>query len=304
MIAFTFDNTFEGLLCVVYDAYTRRIHPDALVGSDEIIPLTASVTHAVITNQAHYERVYRGLQKKLSPQACQRLQYAWLSEEPGADMALFRYIRKVFDARRPVENDLADPDIFAMEKLAKKVGREAQLLLGFVRFQKTADKRYAATISPRHNVLPLLLRHFAERFTEQVWLIYDIGRRYGVMHDAQGFHEVYIDKEKAAALSRNSGKLPLHELDPEEVFVQELWKTYFSTVAIQERQNPKLQARCMPRRFWKYLTEKQCCDDRQLRPESTDCRRHSGLRQQGRELYGLSLQNQTQVIDIFHKKTV
>ena len=304
MIAFTFDNTFEGLLCVVYDAYTRRIHPDVLVGADEIAPLTAEVTHEVITDLAHSERVYRGLQKKLSAQACRRLQYAWLSEEHEADMALFRYIRKVFDARRPVENDLADPDIFAVEKLAKKVVKEAQFLLGFVRFQKTADKRYAATISPRYNVLPLLLRHFALRFAQQVWLIYDIGRRYGVMHDAQGFHEAFIDKEKAAALSRNSGKLPLHELDSEEIFVQELWKTYFATVAIQERRNPKLQARCMPRRFWEYLTEKQSCYDRPLRADSADCRRPSGLRQQGGELYGISLQNSPQVIDIFQKKTV
>ena len=38
---------------------------------------------------------------------------------------------------------------------------------------------------------------------------------------------------------------------------QELWKEYFKVLAIKERINPKLHAQLLPRRFWKYLTEKQ-----------------------------------------------
>ncbi|MDR2407664.1 MAG: DUF4130 domain-containing protein, partial [Bacteroidales bacterium] len=37
---------------------------------------------------------------------------------------------------------------------------------------------------------------------------------------------------------------------------QELWKTFWRAVAIQERKNPKLQRQFMPKRYWKYLIEK------------------------------------------------
>lgn len=257
MIVFSYDNTFEGLLCAVYDAYTLRLFPGALADKGETSRLLASRSHAVLTERAHYERVERGLRKKLSPRAFRHLQYAWLSEEAGAGMALFTYIRKVFDHHRSVENDHADPDIFAVERLARKVGKEAQHLLGFVRFQKTADGKYAATISPKHNVLPLLLRHFASRFAEQTWLIYDMKREYGVLCDSREFREVFLGREQTLELLKNSGRLPASELDSEELLVQDMWKAYFSAVSIQERRNPRLQARCMPRRFWEYLTEKQ-----------------------------------------------
>ena len=257
MIAFTYDSTFEGLLCAVFDAYTQRIFPDALVGINEIPPLIASRVHAVSTEEAHFERVYQGLKKRLSPRGMQQLKYAWLSEEAGAGMAAFRYIRKVFDARAPVEGDLADPDIFAIIKLARKVAKDAHLLLGFVRFQKTADGKYAATISPKHNILPLLLRHFASRFAEQQWIIFDMGRQYGVMHDGLGFHDVYLDNGQIADLVKNIGRLPVGELAADELLVQDLWKTYFASVSIKERENPRQQRRCMPRRFWDFLTEKQ-----------------------------------------------
>lgn len=257
MIVFTYDKTFEGLLCAIFDAYTLRLFPDQLIESNEIAPMMATHIHTVAAERAHFERVYKGLEKKLSASGFRQLKYAWLSEESGHDTAIFKYIRKVFDTRRSIENALADQDVLLIDKLAKKVSREAHLLLGFVRFQKTAQGNYAATISPRHNVLPLLLRHFASRFAEQTWLIYDMGRRYGVMHDSDGFHDVQLDAKRAETLLRNKGRLPESELDSDELLVQELWKTYFNSVAIQERVNSRQQARCMPRRFWAYLTEKQ-----------------------------------------------
>lgn len=39
MIIYLFDNTFEGLLTSVFDAYSRRIFPDALLAEGEPLPL-------------------------------------------------------------------------------------------------------------------------------------------------------------------------------------------------------------------------------------------------------------------------
>jgi probable DNA metabolism protein len=39
--------------------------------------------------------------------------------------------------------------------------------------------------------------------------------------------------------------------------VQDLWKEYFKKIASPQRRNPALQARNMPKRYWKHLTEVQ-----------------------------------------------
>jgi probable DNA metabolism protein len=38
---------------------------------------------------------------------------------------------------------------------------------------------------------------------------------------------------------------------------QDIWRTYIKKIAITERKNLVVQRNFMPKRFWKYLTEKQ-----------------------------------------------
>lgn len=43
----------------------------------------------------------------------------------------------------------------------------------------------------------------------------------------------------------------------DERLFQRLWKGYFDAMTIRERINPRLQRQMMPKRFWRFLTEKQ-----------------------------------------------
>ena len=51
-------------------------------------------------------------------------------------------------------------------------------------------------------------------------------------------------------------KLDQQLMAEDEQLFQQLWRTYFKTIAIKERINPKLHRQNLPVRFWKYLTEK------------------------------------------------
>ena len=265
MKVFCYDKSFDGLLSAVFDAYVRREFPDLLLGKDAIPPLNASSFHHVATEAEKSARVFKGLIPKMTGDARRELFYAWLSEQEGADTLLFRYICRIFDcfrdrARRPggaVETDLSDDGVFAVHRLAKKVGCEKHQLLGFARFQKTRDNVYFAAISPRHNVLPLLLDHFADRFADQSWILFDLKREYGVLFSDGDFRQVHLETEQVRRLRQHGGKLDLEFLEAGEAMFQELWKSYFKVVAIDDRSNPKLQSRCMPRRYWTYMTEKQ-----------------------------------------------
>jgi probable DNA metabolism protein len=226
--------------------------PDALLDEGDTLPLTATDSHRVHADPGKAGRVFAGLKRKLPPEGLRDLLYVWLSEQPGNDWLLFRHMRKVFDSCRRVEKDFGDPDALAVSDLANKVGHEGHQLTGFVRFQKTVDAVYFAAIAPRYNVLPLLPGHFAGRLADQDWVIYDVGRHYGIAFDQGVFRNVGLDESRL-----RQGRLDPADLAENEPEFQELWKTYFASTAIKQRLNPRLQARCLPRRFWAYLTETQ-----------------------------------------------
>ena len=98
MTLFIFDNTFEGLLTSVFEAYSRRTFPDALLAEGEPLPLFCDEAFTVVSDEEKAGRVWRGLQKKLSASALSCLTQCWLAEEPETASLLFRYIRKAIDA--------------------------------------------------------------------------------------------------------------------------------------------------------------------------------------------------------------
>lgn len=254
---FFFDQSFEGLLSAVFDAYTGRRFPDALLGPGAPAPLLAGSVHHVITGPDKALRVFTGLRARISDEGLRELMRAWLAEDAAASLPIFRYLCRTFDARRSFEHDLADPDVFTVTRLARQVSRECHQLEGFVRFQERSDATLFACIRPRYNILPVLLPHFADRLGGERWMLYDVGRRFGALHDRGAFHDLFLDDDRAACLAINGGRLPEAGLSENEALCKELWLTYFNAAAVAERTNPRLQRRCMPSRFWPYLTEQQ-----------------------------------------------
>jgi probable DNA metabolism protein len=99
--------------------------------------------------------------------------------------------------------------------------------------------------------------HFEKRFADQKWIIYDTRRNYGFYYNLKGTTEVTFTESLADPVS---GKIDTSIMDKDEQLFQELWKGYFNSMCIKERLNPKLHRQLLPKRFWKYLTEKQTSD--------------------------------------------
>lgn len=253
MTVFRYDKSFEGLLTAVFDAYVRRQFPERLLAEDEPLPLFCDDPVVICTDSVKADRVWKGLQKKLSRTALSMLTVAWLSELPEIDRLLFRYIRKALDAPQSVELNFGDSDVLAVSKIGKKVGGECHRVIQFLRFQKAADGTFFAAVRPVYNVLPLALSHLTDRFADQRWLIYDVGRAYGYYYDLQEAVEVRFADQEAHLLS---GRLDEERMAADERLFQQLWKGYFQAIAIRERSNPRLHRQNMPARFWKYMPEK------------------------------------------------
>ena len=253
MTIFFYDKSLEGLLSAVFDAYKLKLFPDKLLEYEEIPPIFVDRTHTVVTEEPHSARVWKALEKKLSKTACHMITLTWLSEESGCDETLFRYICKAIDAPESIELNFGDDDVLRMQNLARKTLHEAQYIRQFLRFQKAADGIFFAAVSPLCNALPLTIDHFQDRFSDQKWIIYDIKRDYGFFYDLETVIEITLDQSDRFS----GGKLDRAIMAEDEKLFQDLWRGYYKALAIKERINPRLHRHNMPKRFWKYLTEKQ-----------------------------------------------
>jgi probable DNA metabolism protein len=253
MIIFHYDKTFEGLLTAVFDAYNRKNFPDKLLEEDELKPLFVDESYTVLTQTDKASRVWKALEKKLQRTTRNMITHVWLSELPASDELIFRYIRKTFDSKQSIELNFTDDDVLQMRNVAQKVDREKHRMIEYVRFQKAADDIFFAPVSPDHNCLPLILEHFKDRFSDQKWIIYDIKRNYGFYYDLKTVTEMTLDSTNLFP----EGKLDEELMAKDEKLFQELWKGYFKSMTIKERINLKLQRQHLPKRYWKYLTEKQ-----------------------------------------------
>jgi probable DNA metabolism protein len=67
---------------------------------------------------------------------------------------------------------------------------------------------------------------------------------------------VTFEDEAAVPFDLSSGKMDAAVLSDNDQLFQDLWRTYFKAICIRERMNPRKQLKDMPRRYWKYMTEK------------------------------------------------
>ncbi|WP_332456789.1 TIGR03915 family putative DNA repair protein [Petrimonas sp.] len=255
MIIFTYDKTFDGLLSCVFFAYEQKKFPDFILSESDQKPLFVDEQYRIITEKEKSLRVWKALEKKLSKIAQNMMLSVWLSELPETEMLLFRYIRKNIDYPEGVEMNFGDDDVLRIKEIAQKVAKEAEQLRQFVRFQETADGIYFAPVSPRYDVLSLIVSHFQSRYAGQPWIIYDTNRNTGLYYDTRSVVEVSFSQKDLSNL--RLGVLDEEKLSSDETFFQQMWKEYFKSTTIKERINLKLQRQHMPRRYWRYLTEMQ-----------------------------------------------
>ena len=262
MLVYTFDNTLDGLLTAVFDSFFLHQQPEFLLAEGEQLPLFADKPHVVVSDNEKAARVWKGLEKKLSVNGLKMITLSWLSEERALNQPLFNFICKVFrpqesQCQDSLENNASDPDVLAVRNTCRRVLHEQLRMKQFIRFQKAKDGTYLGVVSPDHNVLPLIIGHFEVRFGDQPWLIYDAHRHYGYYFTpGEGVIRITFENESAVPFDLTNGKLDAEVLSADDELFQQLWRTYFKAICIKERKNPKKQLSDMPRRYWKYMTEK------------------------------------------------
>jgi probable DNA metabolism protein len=243
-----YDGSFEGLLCCIFRIYEEKILVFKIVKEDEPLSDLFADVIDVITDEQRAQRVWAGIQRKSSQVSIERILLAYLSEIRGEEHTIVRYVQYLIDSKRNIEDNLSHPVVQRLQDVVKMVHRERHRMKAFVRFQLLSDGIYYSGIDPDFNVLPLIKDHFKHRYADQQWIIYDLRRNYGLYYNLKEVLEMQLEVPPRQQST--------NIFQEEEVLYQELWKKYFKHTNIVSRKNTQLHIRHVPKRYWKYLTEK------------------------------------------------
>ncbi|PQV47425.1 putative DNA metabolism protein [Jejuia pallidilutea] len=244
-----YDGSFNGFLTTVFEIYEKRIALPIIKKETDFQKDFFSETDTIISSSDKAKRVFKGIKKLLKTKGCNTIYYAFLSEIIGVENTLYNVIKYAFTTQQNIISDYSNVEVLALSKIARKVSREKHRMEAFVRFQETKDGIYFANIEPDFNVLPLINYHFTKRYADQKWIIYDLKRKYGLFYN--------LKKTEIITLNFNVTTKKKDWFTLNENEYKTLWKEYFESTNIEERINTKLHIQHVPKRYWKYLSEKQ-----------------------------------------------
>lgn len=242
---YTYDGTLAGLLTLYARLLAERAEVERIsaVVADQQNLFSAEIS--IATDLAAAELFWQRLTQRLSSGSLKLVRRCLLADHPQQELLLYCYLALEAEQGRRIDALLAHPQVAPVWKLAQQVAREAHRYLGFVRFQQVQGGLYYAAIRPDHRILLLIGAHFAERFSDQQWLIHDQRHGEGILYEAE--------KKEWLLLPMELHQQP--EATPQEAQFQQLWRCYFSTLAIPERTNLRLQQGKVPLKTRSCLTE-------------------------------------------------
>ncbi|MGI9527399.1 MAG: TIGR03915 family putative DNA repair protein [Weeksellaceae bacterium] len=251
-----YDGTFEGFLSAVFDAYDLKLKEVQIKKEQDDLPDLFAQKIYVATVEEKSERVKKKLVDLLGNNGFKNLWKVTLSELPTVEEVLWGVIQYAIKQNKNVLNDYGHLHVIQLNDILKKLSRERHRMTAFIRFQQAADGIYYATIEPDFDVLPLISNHFRNRYADQKWLIYDMRRNYAIYYDLNTVTPLEIQGMLRNDKAKNLPATLIIDWDETEKEFQKLWQNYFKSTNIKSRKNTKLHLQHVPKRYWKYLTEK------------------------------------------------
>lgn len=248
-LGYIYDGSFEGLLTSIYEVYYRKENPDFILSSKSynrkndgtFFPML-EVPLRIITSKEKFEKVYNGIINKISPDSMETIYHAYLSEIENFEIMILNYIRfgfkTGFDTNKHIHQDIVNN----MIKAEGRVLYETHRILGFLRFEAINGFLYSS-YEPDYNITSLITPHFVERLPMENFIIHDIKREIASVYNKSIWYITHLDKDEIKKIVHGKS------------IYQDLWKEYFISATIAERENLKHQKRQMPKRYWKHLPE-------------------------------------------------
>ncbi len=245
MKIYLYDDTFEGLLTSIYDAfYSNGSPPTSIYGKSQTnTPLLLGNIVEISTDINKFKKVKNAIITKINFLSLKKIYFAFLSNYEDKGIIIFNYLKIAFKLGPDVHDFLNVDVIRLVDTITKKVLNECHRFEGFIRFNQIEEKLLYSSIEPDNDILELIGDHFKNRFPREYFIIHDISRQKALIYNTNFYEIIDMDMETYEKLKFHTDEYT------------DLWKTYFKATTIEERKNLKLQCRMMPRRYWKHILE-------------------------------------------------
>mgnify|MGYP000479718896 FL=1 len=200
--------------------------------------------------------VIRMIQKNLGADVYEKISYALLSADRRKAEMVFRAMleaKKLSRKDRLMEH-LGNEAVRAVFGMYRQVANEAHHYKGFVRFRELKNKTLFAKIEPKHAVLPCIAEHFADRFPQENWVIYDKTHEVFLIHE-KGKRYYFLQQYMCMKGDSGSAQNIAGVFSEEEMDYEALWKEFVRSISVAERENRALQNQNLPLRFRTNLVE-------------------------------------------------
>ncbi len=170
--------------------------------------------------------------------------YVYLSTEENKELILYYFYLNYCKYQEKVLMHRNLKCVNRVLKISHYVSQENHKYKGFLRFKELEHSILYAEIEPVNNIIDLLSMHFLQRLKNEFWIIKDVHR---------GILSIY-DKKNYYLLKETEFFISLQESKKNQEF-ENLWKTFYKTIGIQERKNERCRMNFMPKKYWKYMLE-------------------------------------------------
>lgn len=257
MVIFLCEDSVDGIFSGVYDAWASRLgHGNvALRVWGELNYELFAQYQEVPCDGEKAAKVARSIRKKMGQDAYETIYQAALSADPGRADCIYRVVVRGMstgvsshEARNVIWN-LQDPNVCRAFELSRQTGREAGRYIEFVRFRELANGVLFSEIQAENQVLPLVGDHFADRFPNEDFMIYDNGHNDCLIHGKNRPWFILRDTSPDQAARE--------DVSEKEREMQQLWRGFCRSISIESRENRRLQQQFWPLKFRRWMTEGQ-----------------------------------------------
>lgn len=238
---YLYDGTFEGLMTCIYYHYKK----EKAAGIYIFTNYQQSVVQTYCTVETDVTKakiVIDAINKLVSNEAYIYVYYCYLSNASCKENIILDFLVFAFNYGKNTMNFYTHEKVLPINEIYKKVAKEEHRMLGILRFSDIGGILYAK-YSPDNDLSVLLADHFADRYKNEKFIIFDEKRKKAVVY-ANNKWEI-----------KENINIEEFEISENEKNVQSLWKQYFTDLAIEERKNINLQFQFVPARYRKNMAE-------------------------------------------------
>lgn len=249
MYYYTCEPNLEAMLTCIYEAWSsKKGHRNIQLLTEPIAQITLFDDYIhVDADPEKADKVIHSIRKKLSPHFYRELVYLSMAYEEDALDTMYRCMILGFAYGPSVLNQVQYKDIMRYQEIRTRVSKEVNRFQEFLRFHKIHDNFYIAHFEPKSRIVLALGPIFEDRMPSEHWMIIDDVHREAIVHPKD--QPFYLRTLTEAELNRLMETEKIHDQ------YTGLWKTFFDSVAIEQRINLNLQRNLFPLWTRKHVVE-------------------------------------------------